>query len=159
MILLSICLFYGVFPLLITWGGFSLAGHFDCQSEAMIFSCPAPVWLGDLVTGMVFTHWLAIVTIPSAVLGCLGLIVSLISKANPSLINIDLTETPIANFRRSRHHKAIAGVCGAIAQQWQLPVMGVRIITVILAIVIPGFFLLLYCWFWLAFPLERSTDN
>jgi phage shock protein C len=159
LILLSICLFYGVVPLLITWGGFSLARRFDCQSEAMVFSCSAPAWLGEIVTGMIFTHWLAIVTIPSAVLGCLGLIFSWISKVNPSLININISGTPIAKFRRSRHHKVIAGVCGAIAQQWHLSVLGVRIIIVILAISIPGFFLLLYFWFWMAFPLGRSTDK
>ena len=92
-----------------------------------------------------------------AILGCIGLLISVILKINPSLINLDISETPIANFHRSRRHKAIAGICAAIAQQWSLPVLGVRIITVILAIVIPGVLPILYLWFWLAFPLESSS--
>jgi phage shock protein PspC (stress-responsive transcriptional regulator) len=102
---------------------------------------------------MVFAHWIAIVTIPSAILGCIGLVISLILKFNSSSTKVTTSGKPTAAFYRSRRQKVIAGVCSAIAQRWRLPIQGVRIVTVILAIVIPGF-VLLYLWFWLAFPLD-----
>lgn len=159
LILLSICLFYGISPLILVWGGMGLAERFNCLAEAIVFTCANPPWLGDIITGMVFAHWLAIVTIPSAILGCIGLLISLILKFNPSLINLNISGTPIANFHRSRRHKVIAGVCAAIARHWNLSILGVRITTVTLAIVIPGIFLLFYLWFWLAFPLEPLTHS
>ena len=157
LVLLGICIFYGASPLLIVWAGMGLAKNFNCLAEAVVFTCPNPPWLGGVITYMVFAHWLAIVTIPSAILGCLGLLISVILKTNPSLLNLNSAGTPIANFHRSRRHRAIAGVCAAIAQQWSLPVLGVRIITVILAIVIPGVLPIIYLWFWLAFPLESLS--
>lgn len=74
LLLFGLCIFYGIFPLLIAWGGLSLSDRFGCEAEAIIFNCPAPSWHGDLVTGMVFAHWLAIVTIPSAILGAVAYI-------------------------------------------------------------------------------------
>jgi phage shock protein PspC (stress-responsive transcriptional regulator) len=42
----------------------------------------------------------------------------------------------------------------AIAKKTNFPLLAVRIATVILAIVAPGFGAPLYIWLWLAFPLE-----
>lgn len=153
--LLGLCFCYGVLPLIITWGGLSLSDHFDCKAEAIIFNCPASSWHGNLISGMVFAHWLSILTIPSAVLGTIGILVSLIIKAKRLRIPENNLEQPTAVFYRSRH-KVVAGVCAAIAERSKLPIQGVRIVTVALAIIIPGLIWLLYLWFWLAFPLEPS---
>lgn len=146
LVLFGLCIFYGIFPLLIAWGGLSLSDRFDCEAEAIIFNCPAPSWHGDLVTGMVFAHWLAIVTIPSAILGAIGLLISWVLKVK--------RWRNLSSIYRSRRHKVIAGVCAGIAQRWRLPIQGVRIVTVTLAVLIPGLILFLYLWSWLAFPLE-----
>ncbi|QLE45382.1 PspC domain-containing protein (plasmid) [Nostoc sp. C052] len=166
LILLGIIIFYGILPLLLAWGGMGLAERFGCQSETIIFRCPNPSWLGELVTGMVFAHWLAIFTIPSAILGSIGLIISLIVKLNPSRTKVNISDKPTAVFYRSRRHKVISGVCAAMpsagfanAQRWKLPVQGVRIVTVALAVIIPGLVWLLYLWLWLALPLEPPIES
>ncbi len=158
-VLLGIIIFYGILPLLLTWGGMGLAERFGCQSEAIIFRCPNPSWLGELVTGMFFAHWLAIFTIPSAILGSIGLISSLIVKLNPSRTKVNTSGKTTIPFYRSRRHKVISGVCAATAQHWKLPVQGVRIVTVALAVVIPGLVWLLYLWLWLALPLEPPIES
>ncbi|MFW9260839.1 PspC domain-containing protein [Nostoc sp. CALU 546] len=158
-VLLGIIIFYGILPLLLTWGGMGLAERFSCQSEAIIFRCPNSSWLGELVTGMFFAHWLAIFTIPSAILGSIGLISSLIVKLNPSRTKVNTSGKTTIPFYRSRRHKVISGVCAAIAQRWKLPVQGVRIVTVALAVVIPGLVWLLYVWLWLALPLEPPIES
>ncbi|MGB5959512.1 MAG: PspC domain-containing protein [Coleofasciculaceae cyanobacterium] len=155
LVLLSLCILYGIFPFLVTWGGMGLAERFGCSAEAVRFICPSSSWLGDVISGMFMAHWLAIFAIPSAILGAIGLLISLILKVKRSRISVNTSEEPTAVFYRSRH-KVIAGVCAAIAQRWKLPLLGVRIITVILAIVIPGVLPILYLWFWLAFPLKPS---
>ncbi|MDP5338595.1 MAG: PspC domain-containing protein [Nodularia sp. (in: cyanobacteria)] len=144
--LFGFCIFYGAFPLLLAWGGLRLSDHFGCEAEAIVFVCPAPSWHGDLITGMVFAHWLAIITIPSAVLGAIGLLMSWVIKVKRL--------STLSSIYRSRRHKVIAGICAAIAQHWRLPIQGVRIVTVILAVAIPGLILFLYLWLWLAFPLK-----
>ncbi len=159
LVLLGIIIFYGILPLLLTWGGMGLAERFGCQAESIMFRCPDPSWLGQLVTGMVFAHWLAIFTIPSAVLGSIGLIISLIVKVNPSRTKVNTSGRTTTPFYRSRRHKVISGLCAAIAQHWKLPVQGVRIVTVALAVVIPGLVWLLYLWLWLLFPLEPPIES
>jgi len=158
LLLFSICIFYGIFPLLLTWGGLNLAQRFGCASEAMRFLCPAPSWHGDIITWMVFAHWLAIFTIPSAILGALGLLFSLILKINRSQTNTNISERPTTFFYRSHRHKVIAGICAAISRRWKLPIQAVRIVTIILAIIVPGLVLSLYLWCWLAFPLEQAIE-
>ncbi len=158
LLLLSICIFYGIFPLLLTWRGLSLAKRFSCESNAMVFHCPAPSWHGDIITGMVFAHWIAILTIPSAILGALGLLFSLILKIKRSRTNANISGRPTTFFYRSYRHKAIAGICAAISQRWKLPIQAVRIVTVVLAIIVPGLVLSLYLWCWLAFPLESLIE-
>jgi phage shock protein C len=74
--LLGLCVFYGISPLLLTWGTFGLAKRFGCSAEAVGFRCPFPAWLGDVISGMTMAHWLAIFAIPSAVLGAIGLLLS-----------------------------------------------------------------------------------
>jgi len=156
LLLFSICIFYGIFPLLLTWGGLNLAERFGCESEALVFRCPPPSWHGDIITGMVFAHWLAILTIPSAILGAIGLLFSLILKNKRSRANANTSAKPTTFFYRSRRHKVIAGICAAISQRWKLPIQAVRIVTVVLAIILPGIVLSLYLWGWLAFPLEPA---
>jgi phage shock protein PspC (stress-responsive transcriptional regulator) len=152
--LLSLCVFYGISPLLVTWGAFDLAKRFGCSAEAVGFRCPAPVWLGDAISGLVMSHWLAIFTIPSAVLGAIGLLFSWILQQQRSRTT---GETPTA-FYRSRRHKVIAGVCSALAQRWHQSLPLMRIVAVVLAIVTPGF-IFLYLWCWLAFPIEPRSQQ
>lgn len=159
LVLLIINICYGIFPLLLAWGGMGLAERFGCQAETIIFHCPNSTWLGELITGMIFAHWLAIVTIPSAILGAIGLLISLILKINSSRTKGNISNIPTDIFYRSRRHKVIAGICAAIAQKWNLPVQGVRIVTVILTVVGSGLVLLLYLWFWLAFPLDPAIKS
>ncbi len=40
LVLFGLCIFYGTFPLLLTWGGLHLSDRFGCQAEAIIFDCP-----------------------------------------------------------------------------------------------------------------------
>jgi phage shock protein PspC (stress-responsive transcriptional regulator) len=155
LVLLGICIFYGIFPFLVTWGGMGLAERFGCIGEAVRFRCPSSSWLGDVISGMFMAHWLAIFAIPSAILGAIGLLISLILKVKRAQSNTPVM--PRTVFHRSRH-KVFAGVCYALSQLWNLPVMGVRIVTVILAIVIPGF-IFLYFWCWLAFPIEPRSQQ
>jgi phage shock protein PspC (stress-responsive transcriptional regulator) len=155
--LLSLCVFYGISPFLVTWGALSLAKRLGCSAEAIRFRCPSPAWLGDVISGMAMSHWLAIFAIPSAVLGAIGLLFSLILKVKRSRKTGNTLESPTAVFYRSRRRKLIAGICSAIAQRWHLPIQGVRVVTVVLAIVLPGFFLL-YPWMWLAFPLSPPSE-
>lgn len=158
LLLLSVCILYGVLPLLLGWGGLNLAQHFGCESEAIRFLCPAPSWHGDMITGMVFAQWFTIFTIPSAILGAIGLLLSWILKNKRSQPNATILGKPSAIFRRSRRHKVIAGLCAAISQRWKLSILGVRIVTVVLAIIVPGLVLSLYVWGWLAFPLESPIE-
>jgi phage shock protein C len=153
--LLSLCIVYGISPFLATWGAFGLAKRFGCSAEAIRFRCPSPVWLGDAISGLAMSHWLAIFVIPSAILGAIGLLVSWIQTIERSESNTPVM--PRSVFHRSRH-KVFAGVCSALSQLWHLPILGVRIVTVVLAIVIPGF-IFLYLWCWLAFPIEPRSQQ
>jgi len=152
--LLGLCVVYGVSPFLMTWGAYGLAKRFDCSAEAIRFRCPSPVWLGDAISGLAMAHWLAIFAIPSAVLGAIGLLISAILQHQRSQ-NTNATSGPA--FYRSRRHKVIAGVCSAIAERWHQPPQLIRMVTVVLAIVIPGF-IFLYFWCWLAFPIEPRSQ-
>jgi phage shock protein PspC (stress-responsive transcriptional regulator) len=153
LVLLGTCILYGIFPFLVTWGGMGLAKRFGCLGEAVRFRCPSSPWLGDVISGMFMAHWLAIFAIPSAILGAIGLLISWILKVKRS--NANTPVMPRTVFYRSRH-KVFAGVCYALSRLWNLPILGVRIVTVILAIVIPGF-IFLYFWCWLAFP-QQAVD-
>lgn len=155
LVLLGVCILYGIFPFLVTWGGMGLAEGFGCSAEAVRFRCPSSSWLGEVISWMFMSHWLAIFAIPSAILGAIGLLMSLILKVKRSDANT--TAMPRTLFHRSRH-KVFAGVCYALAQLWKLPILGVRIVTVILAIVLPGF-IFLYFWCWLAFPIEPRSQQ
>lgn len=113
--LLSLCIFYGISPLLVTWGAFGLAKRFGCSAEAVGFRCPSPVWLGDVISGLTMAHWLAIFAIPSAVLGAIGLLLSgILQHRRSRTIGGTSGQSPTA-FYRSRRHKVIAGVCSALA--------------------------------------------
>jgi phage shock protein C len=151
--LLSLCVFYGVLPLLMTWGAYGLAKRFGCVAEAVSFRCPSPVWLGNAISGLAMSHWLAIFAIPSAILGAIGLLISGILQHQRSR-STNATSGPA--FYRSRRHKVVAGVCSALAERLHQPTQVIRIVTVVLAIVIPGF-VFLYFWCWLAFPIEPRS--
>jgi len=156
--LLSLCVVYGISPFLLTWGALGLAKRFGCSAEAVRFSCPSPVWLGDVISGLAMAHWLAVLAIPSAILGVIGLLISGALQYKQSQ-DTDSTagETPAA-FYRSRRNKVIAGVCSALAQRWHQSLTVIRIVTVVLAIAIPGF-IFLYLWCWLAFPIEPRLQQ
>jgi phage shock protein C len=153
--LLSLCVLYGAMPFLMTWSAYGLAKNFGCSAEAIRFRCPSPVWLGDVLSGLSMSHWLSIFVIPSALLGAIGLLISWIQTKKRSDPNSLVTPRNV--FHRSRH-RVFAGVCGALAQQWHLSVMGIRIVTAALAIAIPGF-VVLYIWCWLAFPIEPRSQQ
>lgn len=153
--LLGLCVVYGVLPFLMTWGAYDLSKRFGCVAEAVRFRCASPVWLGDAISGLAMSHWLAIFAIPSAVLGVIGLMISGTLQYQRSH-NTNATSGPA--FYRSRRHKVIAGVCSALAERWHQSTQVLRIVTVILAIVIPGF-VFLYFWCWLAFPIEPRSPQ
>jgi phage shock protein PspC (stress-responsive transcriptional regulator) len=162
LILLGVCVFYAISPILLTVGGMSLAERFGCEAGGMgiiVYKCLGTPWLGDVITWMAFAHWGAIFTIPSGILGFIGLLTSLILKANRLRTGVNPSERPTTTFYRSRRRKVIAGVCAAIAQRWGLSLLGVRIAIVVLSIAISGIGLLLYLWLWLAFPLEPSAES
>jgi phage shock protein C len=157
-LLLVICLCYGIVPLLIGWGGLALAEHFRCSVDITIYRCGSNSQLSDLITGMTFAPWGLMITIPSSVLGVIGLAISLVLKVASSSQGRQKSPKPTAAFYRSHRHKALAGVCTAIAQRWQLPLLGVRIATVALVVIMPMLGLPLYFWLWLAFPLAPQTS-
>jgi phage shock protein C len=156
--LLSLCVVYGISPLLVTWSAFDLAKRFGCSAEAVRFRCPSPVWLGDVVSGLAMAHWRAIFAIPSAILGAIGLLISGILQHRRSRDPSGTSGQSPAAFYRSRRHKVIAGVCSALAQQWHQSLSLIRVVTVVLTIVIPGF-IFLYFWCWLAFPIEPRLQQ
>jgi phage shock protein C len=156
--LLGLCVVYGVSPFFMTWGAYGLAKRFGCVVEDVRFRCPSPVWLGDAISGLMMSHWLAIFTIPSAVLGAIGLLISGISQHRRSRNSNGTSGPSPSAFYRSRRHKVIAGVCSALAERWHHSTQVIRIITVVLAIVIPGF-VFLYFWCWLAFPIEPRSQQ
>lgn len=156
--LLSLCVFYGISPLLMTWSALGLAKRFGCSAEAVRFRCPSPVWLGDVISGLAMSHWLAIFAIPSAILGAIGLLISGVLQHQRSQDTGGTSGEIPAVFYRSRRHKVIAGVCSALAQQWHQSLSLIRVVTVVLAIVIPGF-IFLYFWCWLAFPIEPRSQQ
>lgn len=156
--LLSLCVFYGISPFLMTWSAFALAKRFGCPAEAVRFRCPSPVWLGDVISGLAMAHWLAIFAIPSAILGAIGLLISGVLQHQRSRDTGDTSGEISTAFYRSHRHKVIAGVCSALAQQWHQSLSLIRVVTVVLAIVIPGF-IFLYFWCWLAFPIEPKLQQ
>lgn len=156
--LLSLCVVYGISPLLMTWGAIDLAERLSCTAEAIRFRCPSSVWLGDLISGLAMSHWLAIFAIPSAILGAIGLLTSAIVQQQHSRKTGNNSEQFPVAFYRSRRHKIIAGICSALAQNWHQPIQVIRIVAVVSAIVIPVF-PLLYLWCWLAFPIEPQLQQ
>lgn len=157
LVLLVICILYAALPILIGLGGIGLAQLYDCKTDINIYKCPGNPSLGETITLMTFAHWLAIITIPSGILGMIGMLISLVIKFVRLRKGEQRSEAPLAIFYRSRRHKVIAGICSAIAKKTNLPLLAVRIATVILAIVAPGFGAPLYLWLWLAFPLESIS--
>jgi phage shock protein PspC (stress-responsive transcriptional regulator) len=157
--LLGICIFYGVMPLLMGWGGLALAERFSCDVEITIYKCVGNSQLGDLITGMTFAPWGLMITIPSSLLGAIGLLISFVLKIAKPGKGIQTSTRPTAAFYRSHRHQVIAGVCTAIAQRWYLPLLGVRIATVALAVIVPMLGLPLYFWLWLAFPFEPDVES
>ncbi len=158
LLLLGICVLYGISPFLITWEASSLAQRFGCSAEAIRFRCPSPAWLGDIISGMAMSHWLAIFVLPSAVLGAIGLLLSWILQYQRSRTSKGASGQPPINFYRSRRHKVIAGVCSALAERWHQPIQLIRIVMVVLVLITPAS-AALYFWCWLAFPFEPRSQQ
>ena len=74
------CVVFGAAPLLLSWLGLSLSKQFDCEVYAIIFQCSKAPFLSDLVTYMVFVHWLAIITLPFALMNIAVVIFSLLAR-------------------------------------------------------------------------------
>ncbi len=156
--LIGICIVFGTSPFMFVFGGLYLADLFGCQAKMTIFTCSQQPWLGNVISFMVFAHWFAILTIPSAAVGLLVLVIKLIqsfSKKSEGEIEIRAKN----RFRRSRGNKVIAGVCGAIAQRLGIPVLVVRVITVAISVVFPMIGIFVYFWIWLAFPLSPLAKD
>ncbi|HIK05568.1 MAG TPA: hypothetical protein IGS40_12795 [Trichormus sp. M33_DOE_039] len=85
LVLLGVCILYGISPLVIGWIGLILIQRFGCQNEIGVgisYKCPDNPQMGELVTGMIFIGaWGGIITIPSGLLGCIGLIISIIHRS------------------------------------------------------------------------------
>lgn len=79
-ILLVVALVYAAAPLLATYAGLKLAEVFGCQAEGIEFTCSQNPWLGGLFTYMVFSHWLAILTVPTGGLAAIVLGFSLLKR-------------------------------------------------------------------------------
>ena len=156
--LLGLCVVYGISPFFVAWGALSLAKRLGCSAEAIRFRCLSLTWLGDVVSVLAMSHWLAIFAIPSAILGAVGLLASSFLQHRLSQTASNSSEQSPAVFYRSRRQKVIAGVCSALAQRWHQPLQVIRIVTVALAIVVPGF-IFLYFWGWLAFPIEPRLQQ
>lgn len=157
LVLLLICILYAALPILIALTGVDLAERNGCTVDITIYKCPGNPSLGERITLMTFAHWLAIITIPSGILGAIAILIYSTIRSAKLRKGEQTTEAPFAIFYRSRRHKVIAGICSAIAQKTNLPLLAVRITTVILAIVATGFGAPLYLWLWLAFPLESNS--
>jgi phage shock protein C len=157
---LGICIFYGIFPMFLWLIGIISSEGSGCAST-MDPSCPSTTWRGEMVNLANFAPWLEFLTIPSAFLGAIGLIISMALKVKISRRTEDIANRSTVVFYRSRHRKAIAGICAALARKWGLSILGVRIFTVILAVGSGGtpFILLPYFWLWLAFPLEPRQES
>lgn len=155
-LLLGACLLYGGLPLLVALAGARLAEQFGCEAYAAIYECSGSAFLGELVTLMVFAHWAAILTIPSGLLGVVGLIILMVLTAFRSR-SAAPTASPANSVYRRRQRRAIAGICAAISQRWGWSLLGIRIATVVLAVLMPLLIVGLYLWLWLAFPLEPTV--
>ncbi|OKH38708.1 hypothetical protein NIES2119_08935 [[Phormidium ambiguum] IAM M-71] len=159
LVLLVICILYGALPILIALGGTAMAERYGCVPDMSAYRCPGNPYLSETITIMIFAHWLAFITIPSGILGIIGIVISLVIKIVKLRQREPTNKAPFAIFYRSRRHKVIAGICAAIAQKTNLPLLAVRIVTVILAVVTPGFGAPLYLWLWLAFPLDSEVRS
>lgn len=159
LVLLVICILYAVLPLLIALSGTAMAERYGCVPNMSAYKCPGDPSLGETITLMTFAHWLAIITIPSGILGMIGILIFLVIKIVRLRKGEQTTRTEFASFYRSRRHKLIAGICSAIAKKTNLSLLSVRIATVILAIVASGIGVPLYLWLWLAFPLEPEVKS
>uniref|UniRef100_UPI00082D70BC hypothetical protein n=1 Tax=Anabaena sp. 4-3 TaxID=1811979 RepID=UPI00082D70BC len=82
LLLLGVCILYGVLPFIIAGIGLILAQRFGCQVDIGIsYKCPENPQMAGLVTGMIFIGaWGGIITIPSGVLGVIGMLISLVMK-------------------------------------------------------------------------------
>ncbi|APB34848.1 hypothetical protein GlitD10_2511 [Gloeomargarita lithophora Alchichica-D10] len=81
--LVGIAFLYTVFPILIALLGVGLARLFNCSSVGLEYQCSIP-GLGDLITLMVFAHWLGLLTLPTGglltIIGVLSLLGRLVGR-------------------------------------------------------------------------------
>ncbi|MBD2461444.1 PspC domain-containing protein [Oscillatoria sp. FACHB-1407] len=156
-IFLVLCILYAFAPLLLGATGLQLAEQFNCTVDITIYTCVDAPQYEDWITGLTFAPWGLILTIPSGAFGATGLLVSLnaIQKAERYQL-----ERPPVYFYRNPRRKAIAGICSAIAQSSNFPLLGVRAAAIFSMVWAPMIIPALYVWIWLAFPLRpESTDH
>jgi phage shock protein C len=146
---MGLCIIYGISPLLFVVGSSNLAKYLGCTIENFHYVCLGNLWIGSLMSWSNLAPWIAILTIPSGVLGFIGILFSIsmriMGKTSPFL------------YRR-RRRKFCAGVCAAIAEKSGLSLLGARIVMVLSMIIFPEIALVLYCWMWIAFPLDSLLD-
>lgn len=76
----------------------------------------------------------------------------------PEIGSAPTNHTSRRPFRRSRDHKLLGGVCGALAERFGFDVALVRVVAVVLAIVTNGIGALAYLAAWLIVP-EEGDDS
>ena len=156
LILLGICILYGLSPILVALVGTALAERFGCETNpTILYRCPGNPQLGNFITVTTQFAWAIFVTVPSGIAGLIGFIVSLTLKIRRS--QTGEPSTPF--FYRSRRHRVLAGICGAIAQRSGFPSLSIRIIAVVIAIVGTTFIVPIYLWLWVAFPPEPIEEE
>ena len=75
--LVGLAILYTVFPILIALLGVGLARLFNCTNAGLEYTCGIS-GLGDVITLMVFAHWLGLFTLPTggflSIIGALSLL-------------------------------------------------------------------------------------
>jgi phage shock protein C len=146
---MALCIIYGISPLLFVVGSSNLAKYLGCTIENLYYICPGNQWIGNLMSWSNLAPWITILTLPSGIFGLTGILFSISMRS--------MGKTTPFLYRR-RHRKFCAGVCVAIAERLGLSLLGVRVAIVLSMILFPEIALVLYCWMWIAFPLDSSLD-
>lgn len=148
-LLLGFCALYGVGPILLALGSMGLADVLNCDRQTFALSCPQQPWLSGLLNILIFGHWFTALTLPSAILGGLGLLGSISYRLkNPG---------SAAMFYRCRRRGLLGGVCAGLAVRSHLPPIAVRIMAVALLVIMNALTLVAYGWAWIAFPTQKSA--
>lgn len=149
-LLIGVCLLYAGLPLLLAMVGASLGQQWNCESMGILYTCPGE--RGQIVTGLYAAGMLAFITLPSGLLGVIGLLILMVGRRGRS------TGTPATPlFCRQRRGKVFGGICAALASRLGWSVMLVRAGAVALTVLV-GIVPLVYLWMWIAFPLDHTIE-